>query len=65
MIQSVRLARAALVLLVAFSMSTTSSASDTSAMRAFQIERSVVQTLTSYALKRSYDIYVKLPEGYD
>jgi predicted alpha/beta superfamily hydrolase len=35
------------------------------AMPAFQVERSFVQTLKSAALDRSYDVYVKLPESYD
>ncbi|MBO9664982.1 alpha/beta hydrolase-fold protein [Dokdonella sp.] len=32
---------------------------------AFQIERSAVHTIASVKLKRSYDLYVKLPPGYD
>ncbi len=31
----------------------------------FQIERSFVHTIASPTLKRSYDLYVKLPPGYD
>lgn len=31
----------------------------------FQVERSAVHTLASPMLKRSYDLYVKLPPGYD
>lgn len=31
----------------------------------FQIERSAVHTIASPTLKRSYDLYVKLPPGYD
>ena len=31
----------------------------------FQVERSAVHTIASAKLKRSYDLYVKLPPGYD
>ncbi|GAA0723198.1 alpha/beta hydrolase [Dokdonella soli] len=40
-------------------------AMETEAAPPFQIEHSAVRTLTSAALKRSYDLYVKLPPGYD
>ena len=56
---------AALVVLLGAWTSIPAIAQPPPAMPAFQIERSFVQTLKSAALDRSYDVYVKLPEGYD